>query len=180
MAQNDAHNLRLRAANRDDPAVLAVLGSFWDAVVCDLHPSSIPKDQDHEGQSQTAVLTRDEYIDIFTRIGRALNGPAKGGKGGSKGGGKGGGKAAAGEAELVAQAEAAWAQDTDGDELEFDRSSWYYMPLSVTHIDMLDDMPQHCDSLWHCGTVALWTVLRPHPSCSPAHLPLPLGRHVSL
>ena len=60
-------NLQLRAANRDDPAVCAVLDAFWDAVMCEANPDLIPEDQDAEGQSSSAVLTR-EQVHVAARL----------------------------------------------------------------------------------------------------------------
>ena len=103
------HNLVARAANRTDPLVVAALEAFWDCTVA----SSLnldPEDDDEEAWA-SAVLTRQHYLDIYSRISVYLLPKHV--------------KATqAGEEEASATAELAWEQDTVGESLIFQRWQW--------------------------------------------------------
>lgn len=103
--------LRVREENRDDPRVRASLQGFWDAVVFDKHVREAgydPNADEYDLDTSTSIITRSHYIEIYASISRWLQSSIG---------------SSVDEEHARRLAEEAWAQDTTGDELEFDRSA---------------------------------------------------------
>ena len=143
------HNIRAREANRDNTTVIASLQAFWDAVVHDRNgdgmidaadfeaakagrlpdvPGAEDESDEEELDTSTFVMTREHYIEVYSRISAGLLPPPKKGQ-------------KVDDAEARRQAEEAWEQDTSGDVLEFERGQFF------------DSLFELCD-LWARGVKA--------------------------
>jgi len=107
--------IKARAENREDSTVIAALQAFWDATVYDLNGDLVnalsESDSEEEFDTTTFTMTREHYIELYSRISRHLAIVPKGHK--------------FDDAEARRQAEEAWEQDTSGNILEFERDFFF-------------------------------------------------------
>ena len=107
--------IKARAENREDSTVIAALQAFWDATVYDLNGDLVnalsESDSEEEFDTTSFTMTREHYIELYSRISRHLAIVPKGHK--------------FDDADARRQAEEAWEQDTSGNVLEFERDLFF-------------------------------------------------------